>query len=68
MTDVNTGSLIEASTKSSFETGSHMNTGSLRVFFQKSTNPFIFTQPPTHTAPSGNIPSFQTLLSSSRTK
>jgi hypothetical protein len=60
----NTGSEIEASANSSFETGSPINVGSLNSDFASSTNHFIFTHHPTHTAPSGSIQSFPIILSS----
>ncbi|WP_033032840.1 hypothetical protein, partial [Pseudoalteromonas fuliginea] len=62
--DENTGSEIEASANSSFETGSAINVGSLSSDFASSTNQVIFTQPQTQTAHSGSIPSFQTVFSS----
>ncbi|MDR1988067.1 MAG: hypothetical protein LBQ24_04945 [Candidatus Peribacteria bacterium] len=68
ITAENKGSEIDASIKSSFETGSQIKTGSLRDFFENSTNHFIFAHHQTHTAHSGNIPSLQIFFNSSLTK
>jgi hypothetical protein len=68
ITAENSGSEIDASIKSSFETGNHIKTGNLRDFFANSTNHFIFAHHQTQTAHSGSIPSFQIFLNSSLTK
>jgi hypothetical protein len=68
ITLANTGSEIEASEKSSCDTGSPINTGNFNDFFHKSTNHLIFVHPHTQIAHSGNIPSLQIFFNSSRTK
>jgi len=68
ITQANTGSLIEASTKSSFEAGNQMKTGSFKSFFHNSIKPLILTHHHTQTAHSGNIQSFHTLFNSCLTK
>ncbi|MDP2395807.1 MAG: hypothetical protein Q8S84_03485 [bacterium] len=68
ITAANTGSLIEESTNSSFDTGVHIKTGNFKFFFDKFTNHLIFTPHHTHTAHSGNIPSLPTFFNSSLTK
>jgi hypothetical protein len=64
----NTGSDIDASLKSSCDTGKPINTGSFNDFFPNSTNHLIFVPPHTHIAHSGNIPSLQIFFNSSRIK
>jgi hypothetical protein len=68
ITAENNGSEIEASIKSSFDTGNQMNTGNLRDCLANSTKSFIFAHPHTQTAPSGNIQSLQIFFNSSLTK
>jgi hypothetical protein len=68
ITAENSGSDIEASTKSSFETGNQINTGSLNQVLAKFVNHFIFEAHQTQIAHSGSIPSLQIFFSSSLTK
>ncbi|MDR2640851.1 MAG: hypothetical protein LBC61_06210 [Candidatus Peribacteria bacterium] len=68
ITAENKGSDIEASIKSSFETGNPTKTGNLKDFFENSINHFIFAHHQTQTAHSGNIPSLQIFFNSSLTK
>jgi hypothetical protein len=68
ITAENSGSEIDASIKSSFDTGNQTNTGNLRDFLANSTNHFIFAHHHTQTAHSGNIQSLQIFFNSSLTK
>jgi hypothetical protein len=68
ITAENSGSEIEASTKSSFETGKPIKTGSLRPVLARFTNHFIFEPHQTQTAHSGKSPSLQIFFSSSLIK